>query len=138
MLGASFTVHAANGNEPGFVSIFAAGLALRMKMHDVIPSVIAGSFQTLLVQMKVVLANAEEVVTRCGGGIGDCAGGPFADYTTYSYSVCWTPASCRFFARDSLGDGWHGGTYRIRTLDGSFDIESAPPAGYKGEYVDLP
>ena len=69
---------------------------------------------------------------------GDCAGGPFADYTTYTYSVCWTPASCRFFARDSFGDGWHGGTYRIRTLDGSFDIESAPPAGYKGEYVDLP
>jgi hypothetical protein len=77
MLGASFSAHAANANEPGFVTAFASGLAVRTQLAEVVPAVLAGSFTRGLAQMKLVLANAEEVVTRCGGGIGDCAGGPF-------------------------------------------------------------
>ena len=56
--------------------------------------------------------------------------------TRPTYSACWTPASCQFYAL-TAADGWHGGTYRIRTLMARL-TSSSPPSGYKGEYVDLP
>lgn len=77
MLGAAFSCYCSNGNEPGFVTTFGAGVALRMLAVDVIPYAVTNPVQAWLHSMKVVLANAEGVATRCGGGVGDCAGGPF-------------------------------------------------------------
>jgi len=72
-------------------------------------------------------------VCECEGG---CAGRSFADYSINDFYACWTPGACIFRAMDSLGDGWHGGFYKIQYEDGSWEYEGYPEG--VGESVELP
>jgi hypothetical protein len=81
--GSMVTAVSSLGNEPSFSASFGAGIALRIALAQ--DSVRASSLvkiagqkvDTVLRDLGVQLDAAEEVVAYSGGGIGDCAGGPF-------------------------------------------------------------
>jgi len=82
-VGAMVTATSSLGNEPSFAASFAAGIALRIALGQ---DSIAGSSvfkfigqtaEAQLQRIKVQLVASDEVVAYSGGGIGDCAGGPF-------------------------------------------------------------
>jgi len=98
ILGAAFSCYACHGNEPQFICTFGAGVSMRLLAADLMPAGVSASLTGLLYSFKLVLANAEGVATRCGGGVGDCAGGPFRMlFGSYSLeTVQWGTLGFRF------------------------------------------
>jgi len=83
LLGSTVTAMSALGNEPSYAASFAAGLSLRIALaQDSVKglgliSVVGQKVEALLRDLNIQIDSAEEVVAFSGGGIGDCAGGPF-------------------------------------------------------------
>eukprot|EP00927_Polykrikos_kofoidii_P066072 TRINITY_DN61730_c0_g1_i1.p1 TRINITY_DN61730_c0_g1~~TRINITY_DN61730_c0_g1_i1.p1 ORF type:complete len:680 (-),score=92.71 TRINITY_DN61730_c0_g1_i1:90-2129(-) len=83
LFGSTVTAISGLGNEPSYAASFASGIALRIALgQDTVRELgtikaagrwIEGSLRDL----GVALDAADEVVVYSGGGIGDCAGGPF-------------------------------------------------------------
>lgn len=82
-VGAMVTATSSLGNEPSFAASFAAGIALRIALgQDSIKGTsvfkyIGEQVEARLQSVKVQFVASDEVVAYSGGGIGDCAGGPF-------------------------------------------------------------
>jgi len=95
-MGATFAAASQLGNEPGFVTSFAAGVALRYQTYAVTAAIISSlpGVKELSAMMpeSIQFSTLDEVAAQSGGGVGDCGGGPFImlfgrDYAT-PVSLC--------------------------------------------------
>ena len=94
-LGATFAAASQCGNEPGFVTTFAAGVALRYQTYRwtaKLATQIPGVDQiTEMLPANIAFGSLDDVAAQSGGGIGDCGGGPFrmlfGDYAS-SAALC--------------------------------------------------
>ena len=76
-LGATFSSAAGGGNEPFFCTSFAAGIALRMVLYELMPARASSALAHLLRdKAKIELIGVDEVAVRAGRGVGTCSGGP--------------------------------------------------------------
>jgi hypothetical protein len=76
ILGATQNTQAV-ASDPGYCVSFSAGLALRIMLHEAAPAGAQRHLSGLLQALRLVIDNADDVITRALNGIGDCAGGPF-------------------------------------------------------------
>ena len=75
-MGALFSNVGQLGNEPMMCTSFAAGVALRMVLHELTPRWIVKPFTKMLHEAKVVLHKSDDIAARSFGRVGSCAGGP--------------------------------------------------------------
>jgi len=76
-IGALFCSASGLKNEPNFSASFAAGVALRMFVHDQAAESSTALLDAATEGLPVQFVYLDDVVTRGGGGVGDCGGGPF-------------------------------------------------------------
>ena len=76
-IGAVFSRVSGLGNEPSLCASFAAGVALRMFVHDHFADASGALLDRMTNGLPVQFVALEDVITRGGGGVGDCGGGPF-------------------------------------------------------------
>lgn len=83
LLGSTVTASSSLGNEPSYSASFAAGIALRIALaQDSIKGIsfvqnALGLVEGKLAEVGIMYVESETVAAYSGGGIGDCAGGPF-------------------------------------------------------------
>jgi len=83
LLGSTMSASSSLGNEPSYSASFAAGIALRIALaQDSIKGLslvqdVVGVVERKLAEVGISYGEGETVAAYSGGGIGDCAGGPF-------------------------------------------------------------
>jgi len=77
------TAQSSLGNEPSYSASFASGIALRIALAQdsvkglsLIQNVMAVT-ESKLAELGIMFVESDTVAAYSGGGIGDCAGGPF-------------------------------------------------------------
>lgn len=76
-IGSIFSSVSGLKNEPSFTASFAAGVALRMFVHDHAAEASTALLDAATVGFPIQFVALDDVVMRGGGGVGDCGGGPF-------------------------------------------------------------
>ena len=76
-IGALYTSISGLGNEPNMCASFAAGVALRMFVHDNAAVLTQNLLDSVTSSLPVQFISLDAVLTRGGNGVGDCSGGPF-------------------------------------------------------------